>query len=217
MSRFIWLVRREIWERAGGTFRDDCTYSMDYELWLRFARHGARLCVLGRPLARFRLHGAQKTADAARYQEEMAALRRDFTEQNGTPWTPPRPQRMRNTMRVAVLDGSEGGSAEATAIAACLRKMLAQNVAGPVRDLQFVLGGPDRCGPAPQFGVEVLQSLNRRPDPFGDPAKIDRRRQRDRFVPDRFNRVDVHAVLRRIAGNDDGGEDERHIVACFAR
>src|SRR5262249_1675769 len=50
---------RELWHRAGSHVDEDSYYSMDYELWLRFAAAGARLKVIGRPVAQFRLHPAQ--------------------------------------------------------------------------------------------------------------------------------------------------------------
>lgn len=56
------MFTRAIWERAGGHVRTDLYHSMDYELWLRMAGVGAKLHVIGRPVARFRFHSDQKTA-----------------------------------------------------------------------------------------------------------------------------------------------------------
>jgi hypothetical protein len=50
------MFTRELWLRAGGYVNDWLHYSMDYELWLRFAEAGAKLHVIGRPVAWFRLH-----------------------------------------------------------------------------------------------------------------------------------------------------------------
>jgi glycosyltransferase involved in cell wall biosynthesis len=57
------MFTRRIWELAGAHVDESWHYSMDYELWLRFAAEGARLHVIGRPICRFRLHAAQKTHD----------------------------------------------------------------------------------------------------------------------------------------------------------
>jgi len=69
---------RALWERAGASVREDCYYSMDYELWCRFARVGANLHVIGAPLARFRVHQKQKTADPAKFKKELIEVRNRF-------------------------------------------------------------------------------------------------------------------------------------------
>lgn len=66
---------RAIWERAGGEVAEDLVYSMDYDLWLRFAEKGARLHVIGRPIAHFRMHDEQKTHVASRFKAELLAHR----------------------------------------------------------------------------------------------------------------------------------------------
>ena len=40
---------RALWEKVGGHVNDDLYYSMDYELWCRFANAGAKLAVIGTP------------------------------------------------------------------------------------------------------------------------------------------------------------------------
>jgi hypothetical protein len=45
------MFTRELWLRAGGYVNDWLHYSIDYELWLRFAEAGARLHTIGRPVA----------------------------------------------------------------------------------------------------------------------------------------------------------------------
>ncbi|MSU45586.1 MAG: glycosyltransferase [Lacunisphaera sp.] len=52
---------REIFDRAGGQVREDLYYSMDYDLWVRLARAGARIIGLPEILAIFRQHKEQKT------------------------------------------------------------------------------------------------------------------------------------------------------------
>ena len=69
---------RSLWVRAGGHVREDCHYSMDYELWCSFAHIGAKLHVIGAPLARFRTHSEQKTADPAKFKKELVSVRDGF-------------------------------------------------------------------------------------------------------------------------------------------
>jgi glycosyltransferase involved in cell wall biosynthesis len=71
---------RKLWVQSGAHVREDCHYSMDYELWCRFAVVGARLHVIGAPLARFRVHPEQKTADPAKFKAELVAVRKEFAE-----------------------------------------------------------------------------------------------------------------------------------------
>ena len=52
---------RAIWEMAGSHVSEEYYYSMDYELWLRFAKCRAYLHVIGQPVAEFRIHQQQKT------------------------------------------------------------------------------------------------------------------------------------------------------------
>lgn len=95
------LFTRDIWERAGAHVREDAFYSMDYELWLRFAHAGARLHVIGAPIARFRLHDQQKTAGD--YQSELPTVRDAFAHERAiTPGTSRSPGRDR--LRVALFN-----------------------------------------------------------------------------------------------------------------
>jgi hypothetical protein len=65
--------RRSLWEAAGA--RVDASLSMagDFELWARFFRH-ADLAMTDVPLAGFRVHGAQKTAQIDVYYREAEAV-----------------------------------------------------------------------------------------------------------------------------------------------
>ena len=83
------MFTREIWLRAGGHLDEQLFYSMDYELWLRFARAGARLHVIGRPLAWFRVHPEQKTYAMSSYVPELTACRDAFLRENGLAPQPP--------------------------------------------------------------------------------------------------------------------------------
>lgn len=73
---------REIWVKAGAQVREDYYYSMDYELWCRLARVGARLHVIGMPLAFFRSHPDQKTADPGKFKKELREVRDQFVRSN---------------------------------------------------------------------------------------------------------------------------------------
>lgn len=69
---------RTLWERSGGRVKEQLRYAMDYELWLRFASHGARLVHIPNAVTLFRLHDAQKTKwrDGEEYPEHRAVGRR---------------------------------------------------------------------------------------------------------------------------------------------
>jgi glycosyltransferase involved in cell wall biosynthesis len=99
------MFTREIWLRAGGYVNDWLHYSMDYELWLRFAEAGARLHVIGRPVAWFRLHEQQKTHVASRFQAELLVCRRAFLKKNGRELVQPaHPGEIRQRLRVTLLN-----------------------------------------------------------------------------------------------------------------
>jgi len=61
--------RRALWEQAGGQVDEARHYTMDYDLWRRFARY-APLVAVDQTLAAFREHPAQKTADLTGYYAE---------------------------------------------------------------------------------------------------------------------------------------------------
>ncbi|MBA4135790.1 MAG: hypothetical protein C0518_00575 [Opitutus sp.] len=66
---------REIFQRSGGKLREDLYFSMDYDLWVRMARAGARILAVPEILALFREHGKQKTGgDHVPYLPELTAL-----------------------------------------------------------------------------------------------------------------------------------------------
>jgi glycosyltransferase involved in cell wall biosynthesis len=54
--------RRRIWDRAGGGFNEGFHSALDWEMWLRFHRAGARFHHLPRFLGAFRIHPEQKTS-----------------------------------------------------------------------------------------------------------------------------------------------------------
>ncbi len=66
---------RKIFDRIGGTLREDLYYSMDYDLWVRMAKAGARILPLPEILAIFREHARQKTSGAdVPYLPELRAV-----------------------------------------------------------------------------------------------------------------------------------------------
>lgn len=69
---------RDLWIKAGGNVREDCFYSMDYELWCRFALNRASIQVIGTPLVYFRSHSEQKTADPEKFKKELIEVRDQF-------------------------------------------------------------------------------------------------------------------------------------------
>lgn len=97
---------RNLWEKSGAHVREDCYYSMDYDLWCRFAAAGAHLHVIGAPLARFRVHPEQKTADPAKFKAELVAVRKHFAEARSIdiqPSTRP-PLKWDRSLRVAIVN-----------------------------------------------------------------------------------------------------------------
>jgi glycosyltransferase involved in cell wall biosynthesis len=74
---------RELWHRAGGYVDTTLFYSMDYELWLRFATERAQLHVIGRPIARYRQHDDQKTSIESRFKAELITVRQRFLDRSG--------------------------------------------------------------------------------------------------------------------------------------
>jgi tetratricopeptide (TPR) repeat protein/glycosyltransferase involved in cell wall biosynthesis len=69
------MFSRAIWEKAGGSIDESLYYSMDYELWARFAANQARIQVIGYPVAQYRMHTQQKTSTIEKYEPELIATR----------------------------------------------------------------------------------------------------------------------------------------------
>lgn len=74
--------RRTIWEAAGGRVDTSLYFSMDYELWTRIARAGGTIKVIGHPIARYRMHAAQKTSSVEAYLPELSALASKLRKNN---------------------------------------------------------------------------------------------------------------------------------------
>jgi len=66
---------RDLFIRCGGKLREDLYYSMDYDLWVRMAKAGARIFAVPEILALFREHEKQKTGGAhVPYLPELRAV-----------------------------------------------------------------------------------------------------------------------------------------------
>jgi len=69
---------RRILEAVGGELRENLYYTMDYDFWLRCAAAGATVEPLGWPIALFRQHREQKTANLLDCMLEQAEVRDNF-------------------------------------------------------------------------------------------------------------------------------------------
>ncbi len=103
------MFTRDLWLRAGGYLDEQLYFSMDYELWLRFARAGALLHVIGRPLAWFRVHPEQKTFAMSSFLPELTACRDNFVRENGMAARPaPLGASGRERLRITLLNDHGG-------------------------------------------------------------------------------------------------------------
>lgn len=151
---------RGLWERAGAMVREDCHFSMDYELWCRFALAGARLKVIGTPLAHFRSHPAQKTSSEAGFKAELRKVRQQFVDEHRLPDAvrPPLPIDWARRPRLALLNdhGAQYGAGIAHArigaaleIAECEVELLALSsfVRNGSCDTEALLAALDEIAP----------------------------------------------------------------------
>ena len=76
---------KEIWHQAGGTIREDLHYSMDYDLWVRFAALDARIAIIGSPICNFLIHEEQKTLGSANsgFKGELQKYVTQFKREHG--------------------------------------------------------------------------------------------------------------------------------------
>ncbi|HEX4053987.1 MAG TPA: glycosyltransferase [Tepidisphaeraceae bacterium] len=77
------MFTRDLWQRAGSHVEEKLFYSMDYELWLRFAEQGARIHSIGRSICLYRTHEQQKTFDPAKYTPELRDVRDAYLRRTG--------------------------------------------------------------------------------------------------------------------------------------
>ena len=95
---------REIWQSAGANVDEQLHYSMDYDLWARLAKTGARIQVIGTEIARFRLHAAQKTSSPEIYSPELRAHARKLTQTLGTTPSEPRRGAIQSILTIAMFN-----------------------------------------------------------------------------------------------------------------
>lgn len=98
------LFTRDVWEKAGAHVRTDLYHSMDYELWCRMAHAGAKLRVIGRPVALFRAHPEQKTAGTVvgGFRTELPKARDAVVERLGIQWSPRQSRPHRLSLRIVL-------------------------------------------------------------------------------------------------------------------
>jgi glycosyltransferase involved in cell wall biosynthesis len=77
------MFTRDLWERAGAHVDESLFYSMDYELWLRFAEQKARLHPIGRSICLYRVHEDQKSFSVGRFKPELLAVRDSYLKRTG--------------------------------------------------------------------------------------------------------------------------------------
>jgi glycosyltransferase involved in cell wall biosynthesis len=94
------MFTRALWERAGGRVDESLHYSMDYELWLRFADCGATLHPIGRTIALFGVHADQKTHRVSDFLPELRQVRDAFLARTGRVAPRSRPAPTKNRMRI---------------------------------------------------------------------------------------------------------------------
>lgn len=97
---------RKIWQKSGGYVDENLHFSMDYDLWVRFAIHGAKLHVIGTQIALFRVHENQKTNfDKKNFLDELTQCRDNYRlkapGQAVGSYTPPANKK---TLRIALLN-----------------------------------------------------------------------------------------------------------------
>ncbi|MDQ6630701.1 MAG: glycosyltransferase, partial [Verrucomicrobiota bacterium] len=98
------FFKRELWLKAGGRVEEDLFFSMDYELWIRFAEVGATLKVIGRPLALYRIHAEQKTFHAEDYKPELRRVAQKFRDKHTLPKKNKLPSAEKNSLKIVLFN-----------------------------------------------------------------------------------------------------------------
>jgi len=158
------MFTRNMWLRAGGYVDQRLFYSMDYDLWLRFAHAGACLHVIGRPVSWFRIHVDQKTHALSNVLLEQISCRDAFVKQNGITVKPALPLApWRQKLRITLLN--DHGGAYGAGIA---HIRLGRSLASAGHDISMVaiLASPaDAAGPLKYTLESVLDRVSAtRPD-----------------------------------------------------
>ncbi len=154
------MFTRAIWEKAGGKVNESLYYSMDYEMWARFAAKGATLEVIGCPVAQYRIHENQKTSTIEKYQPELLQVRESLQKQLNLPFVQPKlPTRERRRLKIAVFNdtGCLGGAGIAHQRVAQALALAGHQVYSVAGTLDWSLT-PVAC--SAEAVLEVLKSLN---------------------------------------------------------
>jgi tetratricopeptide (TPR) repeat protein/glycosyltransferase involved in cell wall biosynthesis len=106
------MFTRAIWEKSGGAVNEALYYSMDYELWTRFAANNAQIQIIGYPVAQYRLHEAQKTSTIEKYEPELIATRDALQRRFNLPAIDRSPKTTNHHLRIVLLNdtGDLGGA-----------------------------------------------------------------------------------------------------------
>ena len=85
-------------------------------------------------------------------------------------------------------------------------------------NLEVVILAANRRGPAPQFGVHLLNVVDRDARPLSDPAQIHPGRNRDDLGLGRQQRLDIiEPVFDGIFRDEYRRKNHRDVIACLAR
>ena len=79
--------RRRIWEKSGARLDENFHFAMDYDLWLRFLKAGAKFAYIPQVLANFRIHHQSKTQTLFESKgiQEINLLRQRNNQKSITP------------------------------------------------------------------------------------------------------------------------------------
>ncbi|WP_051003774.1 glycosyltransferase [Sphingobium sp. SYK-6] len=95
---------RAIWEKAGGLVRENLYYSMDYDLWVRMAQAGARIQLIGRTVAYYRMHADQKTSTVEAYRPELTSHASMLRAEAGMSSMPARREDLASHLKILMLN-----------------------------------------------------------------------------------------------------------------
>ena len=93
---------RDAYERVGGV-DPSIYYTMDYDLWVRFALEGTPVVVVPEVFARYREHAGQKTQDRSSLQRQMVDTANRYLRAADTPLGPWKRRQLITLNRMSVL------------------------------------------------------------------------------------------------------------------
>ncbi|MCL2932613.1 MAG: tetratricopeptide repeat protein [Trichodesmium sp. MAG_R03] len=106
------MFSRRIWEKAGGQVNEALYYSMDYELWVKFAANDATIQVIGHRIAQFRMHDSQKTSSLDKYKPELLQTRDNLRLRYGLKSEGKKPYTHKSSLNILAFNdvGFHGGA-----------------------------------------------------------------------------------------------------------